>query len=51
MCVTHPSIFQGSMFKTKFYYMYNNLVIENVTKFKYLGVVFSRTGSFSRTKK
>ena len=52
MCVTHPSIFQGSMFKTKFYYMYNNLVKENVKrKFKYLGVVFSCTGSFSRTKK
>ena len=37
------------MLKTKFYY--NSLVIENVKEFRYLGVVFSRTGSFSKTKK
>ena len=37
------------MLKTKFYY--NNLVIESVRDFKYLGVVFSRTGSFCKTKK
>ena len=40
---------KGSMLKTKFYY--DNLVIENVKEFKYLGVVFSRTGSFSKTEK
>ena len=40
---------KGPMLKTKFYY--NNLVIESVRDFKYLGVVFSRTGSFSKTKK
>ena len=39
---------KGSMFKTKFYN--NNLFIENVSKFKYLDVVFSRTGSFSEKK-
>ena len=37
------------MLKTKFYY--NSLVIENAKEFRYLGVVFSRTGSFSKTKK
>ena len=40
---------KGPMLKTKFYY--NNLVIENVKEFKYLGIVFSRTGSFSKAKK
>ena len=39
---------KGSLLKTKFYY--NNLVIENVKEIKYLGAVFSRTGSFSKTK-
>ena len=39
---------KGPMLKTKFYY--NNLVIESVRDFKYLGVVFSRTGSFCKTK-
>ena len=33
---------KGPMLKTKFYY--KNLVIESVRAFKYLGVVFSRTG-------
>ena len=40
---------KGPMLKTKFYYDY--FVIENVKEFKYLGVVFSRTGSFCKTKK
>ena len=40
---------KGPMLKTKFYY--NNQIVENVKEFKYLGVVFSRTGSFSKTKK
>ena len=35
---------KGSMLKTKFYY--NNLVIENVKEFRYLGDVFSRTVFF-----
>ena len=38
---------KGPMLKAKFYY--NNLVIESVRDFKYLGVVFSRT--FCKTKK
>ena len=40
---------KGPMLKTKFYY--NNQIVENVKEFKYLGVVFSRTGPFSKTKK
>ena len=40
---------KGPMLKTKFYY--NNQVIESVRDFKYLGVVFSRSGSFCKTKK
>ena len=40
---------KGPMLKRKFYY--DNLVIENVKEFKYLGVVFSRSGSFCKTKK
>ena len=39
---------KGPMLKTKFYY--NNQVIESVRDFKYLGVVFSRSGSFCKTK-
>ena len=38
---------KGPIIKTKYYY--NNLVIESVRDFKYLGVVFSRT--FCKTKK
>ena len=40
---------KGPMLKNKFYY--DDFVIENVKEFKYLGVVFSRTGSFCKTKK
>ena len=39
---------KGPMLKTKFYY--NNLVIESVRDFKYLGVVFSRTVLFVKRK-
>ena len=46
---TKISIFsKGPMLKIKFYY--NNLVLESVRYFKYLGAVFSRTDSFCKTK-
>ena len=40
---------KGRMIKRNFYY--NEIIIENVKEFKYLGVMFSRTGSFCKTKK
>ena len=38
---------KGPMMKKHFYY--NGVVIENVKEFKYLGIVFSRSGSFCQS--
>ena len=46
--VDKTKIFKGSYVKNKIYY--NNQVIERVRDFKYLGVVFSRSSSFCKTK-
>ena len=40
---------KGSLAKRHFYY--NGSIIENVKEFKYLGIVFSRSGSFCKAKK
>ena len=32
-------------------FLFNNIVLENVKEFKYLGIVFSRSGSFCKAKK
>ncbi|XP_061167256.1 uncharacterized protein LOC133176104 [Saccostrea echinata] len=40
---------KGPMSKKVFYY--NNNAIENVKEFKYLGIIFSRSGSFCKAKK
>jgi hypothetical protein len=37
------------MMKKHFYY--NGAVIENFKEFKYCGIVFSRSGSYSKAKK
>ena len=31
-------------------FLFNNIVLENVKEFKYLGIVFSRSGSFCKAK-
>ena len=36
---------------TKRHFYYNESIIENVKEFKYLGIVFSRSGSFCKAKK
>lgn len=40
---------KGATWKKTFYY--KGEIIENVKEFKYLGIVLSRTGSFSKAKK
>ena len=40
---------KGPLAKRHFYY--NKSIIENVKEFKYLGIVFSRSGSFCKAKK
>ncbi|XP_056016752.1 uncharacterized protein LOC130053469 [Ostrea edulis] len=40
---------KGPLMKRQFYY--NGGVIENVKEFKYLGIIFSRSGSFCKAKK
>lgn len=40
---------KGPLAKRHFYY--NESIIENVKEFKYLGIVFSRSGSFCKAKK
>ena len=40
---------KGRMLKKEF--LFNNIVLENVKEFKYLGIVFSRSGSFCKAKK
>lgn len=40
---------KGPLPKNVFYY--NKVAIENVKDFKYLGIIFSRTGSFAKAKK
>ena len=37
------------MLKTEF--LFNNIVLESVKEFKYLGIVFPRSGSFCKVKK
>ena len=32
-------------------FLFNNIFLENVKEFKYMGVVFSRSGSFCKAKK
>lgn len=34
----------------KHVFYYNKVAIENVKDFKYLGIIFSRTGSFAKAK-
>ena len=40
---------KGSLAKRQFYY--KESIIENFKEFKYLGIVFSRSGSFCKAKK
>ena len=40
---------KGRMLKKEF--LFKNIVIENVKEFKYLGIVFSSSGSFCKAKK
>ena len=40
---------KGRMLKKEI--LFNNIVLENVKEFKYLGIVFSRSGSFRKAKK
>ena len=40
---------KGGMLKKEF--LFNNIVLENVKEFIYLGIVFSRSGSFCKAKK